>query len=56
MLSRGLFNLLRLQSAKPTSGLESILKNIHAQKTQLGKSNTNYIKKLKENFYLKVRD
>ena len=41
MLPRGLFNLLKLQSAKPTSkGLESILKNIpkeSAQKTQLGK-------------------
>ena len=54
VLSRGLFNLLRLQSAKPTSkGLESILKNIpkeSAQKTQLGKSTIPTYKKVEREF------
>ncbi len=54
MLSRGLFNLLRLQSAKPTSkGLESILKSIpkeSAQKTQLGKSTIPTYKKVEREF------
>ena len=65
MLPRGLFNLLKLQSAKaiPTTrgitttpskeGLESILKNIpkeSAQKTQLGKSTIPTYKKVEREF------
>ena len=62
MLPRGLFNLLRLQSAKPTSkldipqavkGLENILKSIpkeSTQKTQLGKSTIPTYKKVEREF------
>ena len=54
MLPRGLFNLLKLQSTKPTSrGLENILKSIpkeSTQKTQLGKSTIPTYKKVEREF------
>ena len=54
MLPRGLFNLLKLQSIKPTSrGLQNILKSIpkeSTQKTQLGKSTLPTYKKVEREF------